>query len=163
MIGSSLRPVGARAYPEPLAEVQLLADMLAFYLERMDAVYEEDEKLLGHPRDPYHRVDVRRSQRHVQVRIAGELVADTTRARAVFETGLPTRWYVPREDVRMERFVESDTRTICPYKGVASYWSMREVRPDVAWSYEAPLPEATGLPGHLCFAGSDVQVEESAG
>lgn len=150
------------AYPEPLPAVQVLADMLAFYLERVDAVYEEDEKLLGHPRDPYHRVDVRRSQRHVRVWVGGELMAETRRARAVFETGLPTRWYVPREDVRMERLVPSAMRTTCPYKGVASYWSLRDGAANVAWSYEDPLPEGTGLPGHLCFAGASVQVEANA-
>ncbi len=150
------------AYPEPLPAVQLLTDMVAFYLERVDAVYEEEEKLLGHPRDPYHRVDVRRSGRHVRVRVAGEVIADSTRTRAVFETGLPPRWYVPREDVRMERLVGSDRRTTCPYKGIASYWSMRDGAADVAWSYEDPLPEGTGLPGHLCFAESAVEVDVKA-
>jgi uncharacterized protein (DUF427 family) len=150
------------AYPEPLPEMQLLADYAAFYLERMDAVYEEEDKLLGHPRDPYHRVDVRRSSRHVRVRIAGEVIADSARPRAVFETGLPTRWYVPREDVRMARLVPSDKRTTCPYKGVASYWSLRDGPANVAWSYEEPLPEGTGLPGHLCFAGEGVEMDLDA-
>ena len=73
---------------------------LAFVADKVDHWYEEDEEVFGHPRDPYHRVDMRRSTRHVRVRAAGEVVADTKRAVFLFETGHPTRYYMPREDVR---------------------------------------------------------------
>jgi uncharacterized protein (DUF427 family) len=88
-----------------------------------DAWYEEDERIAGHPIDPFHRVDVRRSSRPVRIEVDGEVVAETTRARMVFETQLPTRFYVPREDVRVE-LEPSPRRTFCPFKGEASYWSL---------------------------------------
>src|SRR3954471_20971788 len=87
-----------------------------------DAWYEEDEEVFGHPRDPFHRVDVRRTSRPLRIEAAGELVAETTRGRLVYETGLPTRFYIPREDARVE-LEPSAKRTYCPYKGEASYWS----------------------------------------
>lgn len=155
----------AWAYLEPKAELQLLAERMAFYLDRMDAIYEEDEKLLGHPHDPYHRVDTLRSSRHVRVRFGQEVIAETRQPRAVFETGLPVRWYIPRQDVRMERLLPSSKATICPYKGVANYWSLRDGPQDMAWAYENPLPEGTGLAGHLSFSatGIEVEVDEPAG
>ena len=91
----------------------------------MDAWYEEDEQVFVHPRGPYKRVDVLKSSRHVQVLVDGEKVADTRRPRLLFETGLPTRFYFPREDVRTEILIPSSTTTRCPYKGTASYYSVR--------------------------------------
>jgi len=95
-----------------------LDQMVGVDLDAVDRWYEEDEEPLGHPRDPYHRVDTRRSTRHVVVRIGGELVADTHHPVALFETSLPTRWYVPRDDVTVE-LAPTATHTVCPYKGVA--------------------------------------------
>jgi uncharacterized protein (DUF427 family) len=126
-------------------------------------VYEESVRLLGHPRDPYHRVDTMRSDRSVRVSVNGEVVAETSRPMAVFETGLPPRWYIPRVDVRADRLVRSDTVRVCPYKGVATYWSLVDGAADVAWEYAEPLPEATGLPDHLCFLGDDVTTEVAIG
>ncbi len=149
-------------YPEPLPDSPSLAGYLAFYWDKMDAWYEEDERVSVHPRDPYHRVDVLDSTRHVRVAINGETVAETRRPRLLFETSLPTRYYIPREDVRTQLLIPSRTRTECPYKGVASYWSARigdgEVA-DVAWEYPQPLPEAVKLPGTLCFLGASVEIE----
>ena len=88
-----------------------------------DEWYEEDERIVGHPRDPFHRVDVRRSSRPVRIEVDGEVVAETTRARLLYETRLPTRFYLPREDVRVE-LEPSERRSYCPYKGEASYWSV---------------------------------------
>jgi uncharacterized protein (DUF427 family) len=150
-------------YPEPLDEVAAIAGHAAFYLDRADAVYEESVRLLGHPRDPYHRVDTMRSDRSVRVSVNGEVVAETSRPMAVFETGLPPRWYIPRVDVRADRLVRSDTVRVCPYKGVATYWSLVDGAADVAWEYAEPLPEATGLPDHLCFLGDDVTTEVAIG
>jgi uncharacterized protein (DUF427 family) len=146
-------------YPEPIEGVAAIADHVAFYLRRVDAVYEEAVRLVGHPRDPYHRVDTMRSDRHVRVTVGDQVVAETYRPIAVFETGLPARWYIPREDVVTERLEPSDTVTVCPYKGVATWWSLTNGPKDAAWSYAEPLPEGTGLPGHLCFGGDDVTVE----
>ena len=116
----------------------------------MDHWYEEDEEVFGHPRDPWHRVDARRSARHVRVEIGGEAVAESRRPTIVFETGLPTRYYLPRSDVAMERLEATDTRTICAYKGFASYWSVGDER-DVAWTYEEPFPDAPPIAGLVCF------------
>ena len=97
-----------------------------------DAWYEEDEPIFGHPRDPFHRVDMRRSSRHVRVERNGELLAESSRAILLFETGLPTRFYLPREDVVLD-LQPSARQTYCPYKGQASYWS-------VEWRASAPGP-----------------------
>lgn len=151
------------AYPDPLPEVAALAGYVAFYLRRVDAVYEEAVRLVGHPRDPYHRVDTLRSDRRVRVHVGDALIAETTQPMAVFETGLPPRWYVPRADVDAARLTRSDTVTVCPYKGVATWWSLADGPDDVAWGYDEPLPEGLGLADHLAFSGDDVTVEVVAG
>jgi uncharacterized protein (DUF427 family) len=125
-----------------------------------DAWYEEDEPVVGHPRDPFHRVDMRRSSRHVRVERNGALLAESSRATLLFETGLPTRFYLPREDVVLE-LLPSARHTICPYKGEASYWSFEvagRVHRDLAWSYEDPLRDATPLTGLVAFYDERVDV-----
>lgn len=154
-------------YPEPNAALPVLAGLGGLYLEHLgdgDEVLEEDEVLLGHPHDPYHRVDVQRSSRHVVVRHGDRVLAETTRPVGVFETGLPPRWYVPVADLRAELLAPSDTTSVCPYKGVATYRSLLDADgnvavADAAWGYEDPLPEATPLPGHLSFDGDGITVE----
>lgn len=145
-------------YPDPFAEVGVITDHVAFYLDRVDAVYEESVRLLGHPRDPYHRVDTLRSDRRVRVLREDDVLAETTRPMGVFETGMPVRWYIPRADVRAS-LVASDRVTVCPYKGVSTYWSLDGGPPDVAWSYDEPLPEALGLADHVCFGAEDIAVQ----
>jgi uncharacterized protein (DUF427 family) len=110
---------------------------------------EEDEPVRGHPVDPFHRVDVRRTSRPLRIEAGGELIADTTRARLLFETQLPLRFYLPREDVRAD-LRPSERRTYCPFKGEASYWSLDGLE-NVAWSYEHPLPGAAGIEGLVAF------------
>jgi uncharacterized protein (DUF427 family) len=127
---------------------------VAFYWAKLDTWYEEDDEVYVHPRDPYHRVDVLNSSRHVQITVLGELVADSRRPRVLVETGLPIRFYLPRQDVRMELLVPSATRTQCPYKGVASYWSVRigdVVAKDMAWTYQFPVPECPRIENLVCF------------
>lgn len=102
---------------------------------------EEDESVYGHPHDPFARIDVLDSDRHVRVEINGETVAESRRAKALFETHLPVRWYLPREDVRMDLFAPSAFHTVCAYKGTASYLSADDA-PDVAWYYPDPLHDA---------------------
>jgi uncharacterized protein (DUF427 family) len=159
-------------YEAPNPEFPDLASLAGLYLEKLDtgpgagpldAVLEEDEPVLGHPRDPFHRVDARRSSRHVEVvwtRADGTRVtlADTTRPVGVFETSLPARWYVPVAGVRTDLLRDSETLTVCPYKGVATYRSLADGPADVAWGYEDPLAEAASLPGHLAFAGEGISV-----
>ena len=106
--------------------------------------YEEDERVVMHARDPHHRVDTLRSSRRVQVLAGGQVVADSVRPLLLFETTLPTRYYLPFEDVRTEFFEASDATSVCPYKGRARYWSVRvgdAFVKDVAWSYPDPIPE----------------------
>ena len=120
------------------------------------------EQVFVHPRDPYHRVDILESSRRVRVRVNGEVVAETERPRVLFETGLPPRYYIPPEDVREDVLLESEKTTRCPYKGVASYWSVRvggEKFDDLVWSYEDPIPEATKIKGYLCVFNERVDLE----
>jgi uncharacterized protein (DUF427 family) len=149
------------AYPDPLPSVSELADYVAFYWDKADAWYEEDEEVFRHPRDPYHRVDVLESSRHVQIQIGGVTVADSHRPRLLFETGLPVRYYLPKLDVRQDLLVPSATRTRCPYKGEAVYWSARvdgDLLKDVVWGYPAPIPEAPKLAGLVAFFNERVDV-----
>jgi uncharacterized protein (DUF427 family) len=145
---------GFRLADEDLAGYVVL-DFAAF-----DEWYEEDEPVVIHPRDPYHRVDVRQTSRPVRIEIGADVVAESTRARLVFETQLPTRFYIPREDVAVELHA-SDRQSYCPYKGQASYWSVDaggRRRPDIAWSYEQPLPDLPQVAGLVAFWDERVDV-----
>jgi uncharacterized protein (DUF427 family) len=124
----------------------------------MDAWFEEDEQIYTHPRDPHRRVDVLASSRRVQVAVGDLVIADATHVTGLFETGLPTRWYLHKVDVRMDLLVPSPTVTHCPYKGQAEYYSLRagEVSvDDIAWSYPAPLPESQKVAGMIAFMPTD--------
>lgn len=115
-----------------------------------DAWLEEDEQVWAHPRDPFDRIDCLRSSRHVTLAHAGVSLADSRRPTLLFETHLPPRYYLPREDLAFDLFEPSPTRTWCAYKGEASYWSVRigdELVPDLAWSYEDPLNDAAPVRG----------------
>ena len=147
------------SYQDPLPERADLRKYVAFYWDRMDAWYEEDDEVFVHPRDPYHRVDVLHSSRHVRVVVGGETVADTRRPRLLFETGLPTRYYIPKLDVRMDLLEPTDKTTRCPYKGKASYWSATvgdRVFKDIVWSYPAPIPECPKIENLLSFFNEKV-------
>jgi uncharacterized protein (DUF427 family) len=116
--------------------------------------FEEAAEVLVHPRDPKHRVDAIPSERHVVVKVGCEVVAESRRPTAVFETSLPIRWYLPAEDVRQDLLEPSDTVTRCPYKGTARYWSVRagdELHDNLVWSYPDPIAEQPGLKGLLAF------------
>ena len=112
-------------YRDPLPDAPPLKGYFAFYWHKMDRWLEEDEEMRGHVRDPYHRVDVLDSSRHVKVSLDGVVLAETKRPKALFETGLPVRWYIPPEDVRPRPLVHSPTKTTCAYKGEASTLSVR--------------------------------------
>ena len=127
----------------------------------MDSWYEEDDEIFVHARDPYTRVDVLNSSRAVRVEVDGKVVAETKRPRLLFETGLPTRYYIPKQDVRMDLLERSESTTRCPYKGVASYWSLRlgnKHYQDLVWSYEAPIPECPKIENLLCFYNEKVDL-----
>jgi uncharacterized protein (DUF427 family) len=144
----------AWSYEDPPHGQEGIKGYVAFYWDQMEAWFEEDDEVFVHPRDPYHRVDVLNSSRHVQVVVGGETVADTRRPRLLFETGLPTRYYVPKVDARMDLLVPSDTTTACPYKGRAVYWHLEvgdRLYRDYVWSYPAPIPECPKIENLLCF------------
>ncbi|MCR6628637.1 MAG: DUF427 domain-containing protein [Magnetospirillum sp.] len=156
----------AWSYDDPPPDFAAVRDWLAFDWAKADHWFEEDEEIFGHPRDPHHRVDVRPSCRQVRVRFAGETIARTTRALFLFETGLPTRYYIPPADVRMDMLTPSASTTLCPYKGQASYWSLQvgpQSAEDVAWAYLDPLPECPRIKGHLAFYPEKVELLEVEG
>jgi uncharacterized protein (DUF427 family) len=141
-------------YPEPIEDCPDISDHVAFYWSAMDSWWEEDDEVFKHARDPYHRVDVLRSSRHVTVELDGTVVADTDRPLLLLETGLPPRWYIPRADVRMELLTPTDTHSTCPYKGVASYYTATidgTEHEDIVWTYPAPWPECPKIEQALCF------------
>jgi uncharacterized protein (DUF427 family) len=161
-VGDKVAENAVWSYPDPIDSVPQLGGYLAFYWRMMDHWFEEDEEVFVHPRDPYHRVDVLESSRHVKVRVNGEVVAETERPRILFETGLPPRYYFPPEDVRKEALVPSDKQTQCPYKGVASYYSVEadgRRAEDLVWYYPEPIPEAAKIRGHLAFFNERVDLE----
>jgi len=142
-------------YLDPPAGCPEIADLIAFHWSLMDAWFEEDTQVLVHARDPYHRIDVLDSSREVRVVVGGQMVAITRRARFLFETGLPVRYYIPKEDVRTELLQPSRSVTACAYKGPTSrYWQVStangSVR-DIAWSYEDPAPEVATIAGMVAF------------
>ena len=149
------RPAAGLALADPDLTGYVVLDFAAF-----DAWWEEDERNLAHPRDPFHRIDVLASSRHVRLELDGEVLAESSRPTLLFETLLPTRYYLPRADVRVE-LVPSPTRTYCAYKGQASYWSPvvggRPI-PDLAWTYEQPLHEAAGTRDLVAFFDERVDV-----
>lgn len=121
-----------------------------------DAWYEEDELNVAHPRDPFHRIDVLPSSRHVRLERDGQLLAESSRPALLFETMLPVRYYLPREDIRAE-LIPSTKRTFCAYKGQASYWSVPSL-PDIAWTYEDPRRDAEPVRGLIAFFDERVDV-----
>jgi uncharacterized protein (DUF427 family) len=161
--GDEVRPNAVWAYPDPNPDAPWLAPFASLYWDQADAWYEEDERV-AMLRDPFHRVDTRKSSGLVQVTAAGgEEVARSERPVVVYETGLPGRLYLPREDVTAE-LVPSERRAACPYKGVASYVSVRmgdRVIEDAGWSYEQPLPEAREVAGMVSFLHDDLRVDWS--
>jgi uncharacterized protein (DUF427 family) len=133
-----------------------LAGLVVLDFRAFDTWYEEDDPVVAHPRDPFHRVDARPSSRHVRIEAGGRVLADSTRPVLVFETSLPTRFYLPRQDVVAD-LDPSPRRTRCAYKGEASYWSAGELA-DIAWSYENPLEDAGRLTGLVAFFDELVDV-----
>ncbi|TNY38043.1 DUF427 domain-containing protein [Thermomonospora catenispora] len=149
------------ALRHPRSPVEELRGLVRFDLEAMQAWFEEDEEMLAHPRDPYHRVDVLASSRHVRIEVDGVTVAESSQPRLLFETGLPVRYYLPKPHVRMDLLEPSDTTTACPYKGRAEYWSVRigeTLHKDLAWSYPQPLPESQKIAGLIAFYDEKVDV-----
>ncbi len=155
------RQVEQAAYAYPESPVEALRDLVAFRWEEMDAWFEEDEEVFVHARDPYKRIDILPSSRHIEVRIDGVTVADSHRPHLLFETGLPVRYYLPKTDVRMDLLTPTEKVTHCPYKGAAEYWSVETpggVHNDIVWSYRTPVAESLRIAGLVSFYNEKVDV-----
>jgi len=158
-VAGALAPAGARRYPS--SPVEELRDTVRFEWGAMDEWLEEDEPVYTHPRDPYSRVDILASSRHVEVVVDGVVVADSHQPRILFETGLPPRFYLLLSDLRLDLLAPSSTRSHCPYKGTATYWSVRVAEntyDDFVWMYRAPLPESQKIAGLACFYNEKVEL-----
>ena len=145
-------------YEDPLPAQLALKGLVAFYWGRMEHWFEEDEEIFVHPRDPYKRIDTIASSRRVTVTLGNTVVADSKNAIFLFETGLPTRYYIPREDVS-DALTPSDTQTACPYKGVANYFNFKasgKTYEDIVWYYPDPIAEASKIKDLLCFYNEKV-------
>ncbi|HEX2645727.1 MAG TPA: DUF427 domain-containing protein [Candidatus Dormibacteraeota bacterium] len=160
-VGDRVAENGARAYTNPMGDLEALEGHLTFYWNEMDAWFEEDQEVFVHPRDPYTRIDTVNSSKHVEIKVDGVTLADTRRPVLLYETGLPTRYYIPKQDVRMDLLEPTETHTRCPYKGVASYWSLRlgdKLVKDVVWSYPTPIQECTRIENMLSFYPDKVEL-----
>jgi len=148
------REVAAGAVGYPGGPPSARRDRVRFRFDAMDAWFEEDEEIFGHPRDPGTRVQILASSRSVTVELDGTVIASSSRPTLVYETGLPRRTYFPKLDVRMDLLEPTATTSRCPYKGTARYWTVRTaagVHPDVAWSYPAPVAESAPIAGLVAF------------
>jgi uncharacterized protein (DUF427 family) len=160
-VGDRTAENAAWSYLDPPEALTDLEGCFSFNWGKKLTWYEEAEEVFVHARDPYKRVDVLASSRHVRVVIAGETVAESRRPFLLFETGLPTRYYLPRDDVRLALCEPSDLRTYCPYKGIASYWSVKirnHLVENVVWSYPAPIPENPKIKDLICFYNEQVEL-----
>jgi uncharacterized protein (DUF427 family) len=145
------REAAAFRASDPALAGYVIVDFAAF-----DAWYEEDERNLGHPRDPFHRIDIVRSSRHVRIEHDGEVLAESSRPCLLFEPPLPVRYYLPPEDVRMALLEPSERKSFCAYKGEASY--LARDGEDVAWRYPRPLREAAEVTDRIAFFNEQVDV-----
>ena len=159
VVGDRTASGAARTHGE--SPVEELRTMITFDWQSMDAWFEEDEQVYVHARDPHTRIDVLASSRQVRIEIDGVEMADSTNARFLFETGLPVRYYIPKTDVRMDLLTATALRTECPYKGVASYYSVTTpsgTHENISWWYPFPTPESSEIAGFLSFYNEKVDV-----
>ena len=150
------RVAAAAAYRHVDSPLEELRDLVAFTWRALDHWFEEDEEVYVHARSPYTRLDVLPSSRTVRVEIDGVVIAESSHPTLLFETGLPTRYYFAKPDVRLDRLVAA-----CPYKGTARYWSVvidGNLHADFAWCYEYPLPESIRVAGLICFYNERVDL-----
>jgi uncharacterized protein (DUF427 family) len=134
-----------------------LKGRVAFAWRAMDAFYEEDERIVGHAADAYHRIDIRQTSRHLVVRSGDRVIADSTRPLALYESGFAPRWYVPRGDVDQAALTPAKGQTFCPYKGLCSYYDIGAAR-RAAWSYQDAYTEVGRIGGLISFEPDLVEV-----
>ncbi len=147
-------------YIDPPSNGHDVEGYVTFDWDSMDEWYEEDEPITVHPRDPYTRIDMLQSSRNVGIVIAGETIAESNRPVLLFETGHMTRYYLYRTDVRLDLLEPTDKHTGCPYKGTASYYSVRvgdTYKENVVWTYRSPYPECSRIQNMLCFYSEKIK------
>lgn len=159
-VGEVIRPSAVRVYRDSVIEG--LGGLARFEWSALDRWFEEDEEVFVHPRSPYNRVDALRSTRTVRIELDGVLLAESSSPIMVFETGLPTRYYLNRTEVDFSHLVASDTVTSCPYKGTTSrYWSVQigdVVQPDLAWTYDFPTLQLLPIANLIAFYNEKVDI-----
>jgi uncharacterized protein (DUF427 family) len=161
-VGERLAPDAVWFYVAPPPEASFLTGYVGLDWDSFNEWFVEDEQVFGHPRDPYSRIDVYKTTRHVRVLVDGEVIADSRRAKVLFETALPPRYYLPAEDVRTELLVPSPTRTRCAYKGSASYWHVDiggHRHDDLVWTYPTPQHDAAPVRDLLAFFNERIDLE----
>lgn len=152
----------AWSYEDPLDRAPPMKDYLSFDLDKVDAWYMEDDEGYAHPRNPYHRVDVHQSSRHVAARLDGVVVAETQKPAILFETGLPPRYYFASDEVQKDQLQRSETLTHCPYKGPARHWHVAtgsERVEDAAWSLSDPIGDSASIEDWISFYPDKVAIE----
>ncbi|HWD08905.1 MAG TPA: DUF427 domain-containing protein [Actinomycetota bacterium] len=158
--GDRYRPKAARVFRD--SPVQGLAGTVRFDWAALDAWFEEDERVFVHPRNPYTRVDALRSTRRVRIELEGAVLAESSSPVMVFETGLPTRYYLNRTEVDLTHLIPTTTVTECPYKGTTSgYWSVDlggKVHKDLAWCYDFPTRQLAPIAGLIAFYNEKVDI-----
>jgi uncharacterized protein (DUF427 family) len=155
--GGESTPRAAWQYAAPPAYADVLAGRVAFAWRAMEAFYEEDERIVGHAADPYHRIDIRQTSRHLVVRDGDQVIADSTRPLVLYESGFAPRWYIPRADVHQTTLTLVESETFCPYKGIASYYDIGEHR-GAAWTYRDAWPEVGRISDLVSFEPDKVEV-----
>jgi uncharacterized protein (DUF427 family) len=156
--GEQSKPRAAWQHTGLPDHASLLKGRVAFAWRAMDAYYEEDERIVGHAADAYHRIDIRQTSRHLVVRHGDLVIADTTRPLALYESGFAPRWYVPRDDVDDAALTPAQGQTFCPYKGVCGYFDVQDAR-RAAWSYQDPYPEVRRVAGLVSFEPDKIAVD----
>ena len=159
-VGETQRRHAAKVLRE--SSLESLSGTVRFDWSALDAWFEEDERIFVHPRNPYVRVDALRSTRTVQIELEGIVLGESSSPIMVFETGLPTRYYLNRTEINFDHLIPTDTVSQCPYKGTTSgYWSVRtpeNVHPDLAWSYDFPTRQLLPIAGLIAFYNERVDI-----
>ncbi|HET8611013.1 MAG TPA: DUF427 domain-containing protein [Burkholderiales bacterium] len=156
--GDHTAPRGAWQHAALPAHASELQARVAFAWRAMDAFYEEDERIVGHAADSYHRIDIRQASRNLVVRHRDRIIADTRRPLVLYESGFAPRWYVVRADIDESALIPVERRTFCPYKGICSYYDIGDARL-AAWSYPDAYPEVGRISNLVSFEPDVVSVQ----